>query len=71
MTDGSLKNITCELYITVLDQYPRHNKSKVDGKAHNPCRILHKVDTHYDYVKPHLISVYFCGDDPYFITTSL
>jgi hypothetical protein len=45
--------------MTLSDQYPRHNKSKVDEKAPNPRQILHKVDEHYDSENPHLVSVYF------------
>jgi hypothetical protein len=55
----------------VLDQYPHHNKSKVDGKALNPRKILHKVNEYYDSANPHLVSVYFCADDLYFISISL
>jgi hypothetical protein len=60
MTDGSIKNITSELHKTVSDQYPRHSKSKVDGRVSNPRQILHKVDEHYVSMNSHLVSVYFC-----------
>jgi hypothetical protein len=71
MTDSSLRNITRELQMTVSNQYPRHSKSKVDGKASNPHQILHKVDEHYISVNPHLISVYYYADNMYFISMSL
>jgi hypothetical protein len=71
MIDISVRNTTRELQMTISDQYPRHNKSKVDGKASNPCQILHKVDKHYVSVNPHLFRIYFCAYDPYFISTSL
>jgi hypothetical protein len=41
--------------MTVLDQYPHHHKSKVDGKALNPRKILHKVNEYYDSANPHLV----------------
>jgi hypothetical protein len=57
--------------MTVQYPYARHSKSKVEGKAPNPRQILHKVDKHYVSTNPHLVSVYFCAADPYFISMSL